>query len=312
MRICIVSKFPPTQGGIASRTYWRVRKLLDQGHEVILVTNSACTEPEYKIFNCEPHLLKICTRYKLEIHNLQESAPWHIPTSPDYFERLGSKLLEIIAEVHIDRIESDYLVPFGIAGHYASLVSGVPHWVRHGGSDIGKFLNNNQYRKLLLNALRQAECVITNDENARELREAGANVKVESFYEPDLNIFNPSPKIRDLDKSVWAYIGKINYHWHLKGLDRIIEWYKSQDQESVHLRIIGQGIGVNDFRNWAEQYIGCSIEIEPFVPPWEVPRLLSSIDTIFCFTDLDPNNNRSMIRAEAECMGINVISKLDT
>src|SRR5680860_987321 len=56
VRICIVSKFPPIEGGIASRTYWRVRRLLDAGHEVAVVTNAGSVESDYRITGCEDHL----------------------------------------------------------------------------------------------------------------------------------------------------------------------------------------------------------------------------------------------------------------
>ena len=40
MRICIIGKFPPIQGGVAVRTYWVAHDLAARGHEVHVVTNA--------------------------------------------------------------------------------------------------------------------------------------------------------------------------------------------------------------------------------------------------------------------------------
>ena len=40
MRICIIGKFPPIQGGVSTRTYWTAHQLAARGHEVHVVTNA--------------------------------------------------------------------------------------------------------------------------------------------------------------------------------------------------------------------------------------------------------------------------------
>ena len=40
MRICIIGKFPPIQGGVSMRTYWRAHGLAALGHEIHVVTNA--------------------------------------------------------------------------------------------------------------------------------------------------------------------------------------------------------------------------------------------------------------------------------
>jgi hypothetical protein len=40
VRICIIGKFPPIQGGISMRTYWSAQGLAALGHEVHVVTNA--------------------------------------------------------------------------------------------------------------------------------------------------------------------------------------------------------------------------------------------------------------------------------
>jgi hypothetical protein len=40
LRICIIGKFPPIQGGVSMRTYWSAHGLAALGHEIHVVTNA--------------------------------------------------------------------------------------------------------------------------------------------------------------------------------------------------------------------------------------------------------------------------------
>ena len=40
MKICIIGKYPPIQGGVSMRTYWHAHGLATLGHEVHVVTNA--------------------------------------------------------------------------------------------------------------------------------------------------------------------------------------------------------------------------------------------------------------------------------
>ena len=40
MRICLIGKYPPIQGGVSMRTYWSAHGLAARGHEVHVVTNA--------------------------------------------------------------------------------------------------------------------------------------------------------------------------------------------------------------------------------------------------------------------------------
>ena len=48
MNICIISKYPPIEGGVSSHTYWMARELGKRGHKVYVVTNSWEVEGEYR------------------------------------------------------------------------------------------------------------------------------------------------------------------------------------------------------------------------------------------------------------------------
>jgi glycosyltransferase involved in cell wall biosynthesis len=40
LKICIIGKYPPIQGGVSMRTYWHAHGLAALGHEVHVVTNA--------------------------------------------------------------------------------------------------------------------------------------------------------------------------------------------------------------------------------------------------------------------------------
>lgn len=312
VRVCIVSKFPPIEGGIAARTYWRVRRLLDAGHDVAVVTNSGSVEAAYRIAGCEEHLDWLVRERGLRLHDVPGSVPWHVPDSPGYLERLLNGLLVVLRSGEWDQIESGYLVPYGIAGYLASKLTGVPHVVRHGGSDIAKFLNHPAYSQLLRDVLRDAQLVITDEDHEPIISAIGGNTERRPIYEIDQSAFGSDVHRVPGCPRVYAYVGKINYHWRRKGLDQIVDWYARQDQSEIALRLVGQGIGESDFQQWASDRLGFVPSIDRFVPPWEMPSLLNSVDAVFAL-DVDPTvKNTSLLAIEARRMGAEVIETVAT
>jgi len=311
VRICIVSKFPPIEGGIASRTYWRVRTLLEAGHEVAVVTNAGSVEAEYRIAGCDEHLARLVQDSGLMLRDVQGPVPWYVPMSEGYLERLLNELVTVLRSGKWDVIESDYLVPYGIAGHLASRLLDIPHVVRHGGSDLAKFLDHPGFAAILRDVLAGADEIISDEENAPRLEGFGARVTIGPVYEVDRAVFNEEARDHRDGPPVYAFIGKVNYHWRRKGLDLIARWYASQPEDSSQLRLIGQGRGVADFTEWAKRELGISYRVEPFVPPWEMPRVLKGIDQVFALSVDDPVSNWSMLAEEAEASGCGVIRAIE-
>ena len=220
-------------------------------------------------------------------------------------------LLEVLEASSFDYLESGYLVPYGVAAGIASRLMDLPHIARHGGSDLEKLLPHPQYRELLARTLREAEKVVTDEQNEPVVRATGARTEVASAYEPDRRVFAPRvASSRPDGRKVHAYIGKINYHWRRRGLDKIVDWYARQESGKVVLRVVGQGRGQTAFEDWCIERIGCAIDVERFVPPWGMPRLLSGIDSLFQLSIDDPIANPSNLAAEARQMGIEVVSSI--
>ena len=49
MRICIIGKYPPIQGGVSTRTYLAAHALAQRGHEVHVVTNAKEAVPPFRM-----------------------------------------------------------------------------------------------------------------------------------------------------------------------------------------------------------------------------------------------------------------------
>ncbi len=137
MKICILSKYPPIEGGVSTRVYWLAKALGEKGNEVHVVTNALEVEDKYREQiddNGEEN-----AQQKVFIHSTtSDTNPWHIPFSKAYAERVASLAIVVIEEHNIQLIDSYYVLPYGIAAYITRNITGRPQILRHAGSDIGK------------------------------------------------------------------------------------------------------------------------------------------------------------------------------
>src|SRR5437868_15410953 len=88
-----------------------------------------------------------------------------------------TKLATLAALAHskrpFDVIYSHNLEPYGIAGHLAAQMTGVPHVVRMAGSDAGRLWRHPQFELLYDHVLRSAEVVVAAGVVAKRAVERG-------------------------------------------------------------------------------------------------------------------------------------------
>jgi len=132
-----LGKYPPLEGGIAAKTYWLARGLALRGHTIHIITNEPSAGCEYKIQGSENPPTKISNIW---FHRSLDKIPWHLPEDNENAFSLLNTTLEVIRDHKIQLIDTGYLVPYGIVGYLAKKLTGISHVVRHGGSDIEKFL----------------------------------------------------------------------------------------------------------------------------------------------------------------------------
>ena len=300
MNVCMISKYPPIQGGIAAKTYWLARGLAESGMTVHVVTNANCVEKEYCIDDPGPGIFKNPT-----IHYIDSDIPWHIPSSDLYVPRLLDKSLEVVRDNHIDIIDTNYLIPYGIVGHLLSMMTGIPYILRHGGSDIAKFLKRGIFSELLTCVIQNAAAIITDGRNKEYLEGKNPNVYVHPPYVPDEKIFKPFISFRDIP--TFAYIGKINYHWKHKSLDKIVRIFSEISKPHV-LKFVGQGKGFTEFARFVDENDLEKFEFHDFVHPANMPSLLGEIDYLLHFEKDNPVQDFSNLICEALLSGVTIIT----
>ena len=165
MRICIIGKFPPIQGGVSMRTYRTAHALAARGHDVHVVTNAKEVTPPFRM-----HMrAEDWARCEARLDNGSVTVHWtdpvdrsqsFIPMASPFVSKLASVATRVHAEQAFDVILSHYLEPYGVAGFLASQMTGAPHVVRMAGSDAGRLWHHPQLGPLYDHVLRTAEAVV--------------------------------------------------------------------------------------------------------------------------------------------------------
>lgn len=300
MKICYISKYPPMQGGISSTNYWMLKGLSEKDIEIHVVTNGNCVEKEYFIDDNPPEVVS-----NLFIHYIDPEIPWHIPNSQLYISGLLDKTLEVIDKYRIDLIDSNYLIPYGIVAYLASKIKGIPYILRHGGSDISKFLKKGVFKFLLENVIKNAVTIITDNKNKNLFRISNSVMLKLPRYIPDEKYFKPISVKREVP--TFAFIGKINYYWKHKSLDKIVDLFSEIKQEHK-LVFIGQGNGFREFSRFVNQSGLESFEFKKFIHPSKMPDLMNNIDFLLYFCQDSPIKDFSNIICEALWSGVSIIT----
>ncbi|MBC7343441.1 MAG: glycosyltransferase [Clostridia bacterium] len=297
LKVCMITKFPPIEGGVSATAYWLAKGLAETGVEVHVVTNSLSVEEEYTIPSCD---LEGNLPEGVTVHQTATDTPWHIPFSPLYETKLLDKALEVCAAHQIDLLDGFYLIPYGITAFLAAKLTGLPYVIRHGGSDLAKFWQQGVLPTLLRLTLSQANALLT---DRPELRYLNENCYAIPRYVPDERFFHPNQK-PDRDTLTLAYVGKINYYWQHKGLDRILEFWRPYSGSS-RLLFLGSGLGKDDF---IARCSPAGVEFLNFVPPWQMPAFLRGVDYLFYLVKNNPVPDFSNLVLEAVASGVRILT----
>ena len=165
MRICMIGKFPPIQGGVSMRTYCTAHALAARGHEVHVVTNAKEATPPFRMHMRDEDWLCCETRLKQGSVTVHWSEPVdrsqnYIPMASPYVTKLATLAARVHAEHPLDVVFSHYMEPYGVAGYLAAAMTGAPHVVRMAGSDAGRLWHHTQFEALYDHVLRSAEAVV--------------------------------------------------------------------------------------------------------------------------------------------------------
>jgi len=288
VKICMLTKYPPIEGGVSSAAYWLARALGARGHEVHVVTNALEVEDCYRerIDAGDPRW----NPPGVYVHSTlpgYEANPMHIPYSPAFCERLAGLALRVAREYAIDVVDCWYLMPYAAAGHLVAALTGVPLVVRHAGSDVGRLARVSELGELF-RCLLGAATIVVSSAAARDALQAldvpSEHVRLLPQAVADPAVFNPAAAPLDAARlpfprpgpPIIMHAGKIPHYWQSKGLGELLVALARMAGagEDFRFLLVADGPRLEQVGEMARAALGERFGRLPFVPPWDMPGLL--------------------------------------
>jgi hypothetical protein len=183
VRILVVGKYPPIQGGTSNRTFNATRSLLQRGHDIDVLTNAdevelSCAQ---MFLSDDPERLQALitspTGATVTVHQTSplftRAVP--IPWAQPYASKLFGRGIELVRSREYDLIVGWYLEPYGLVAAQIAEVSGTPLLLIHAGSDIGRLAEHPDLFPAYQWAFQRAQYVVTTPRARDMVVDLGAN-----------------------------------------------------------------------------------------------------------------------------------------
>jgi glycosyltransferase involved in cell wall biosynthesis len=310
-----VGKFPPIQGGVSMRTYWTAHALAERGHEIHVVTNAKEARPPFRMHmrpedwvRCEPQ--SQIGSVKVHWTDPVDRSQSYIPMASPFVSKLAGIAARVHSERPFDVILSHYMEPYGVAGHLAAEIAGLPHVVRMAGSDAGRLWRHPQFEPLYDHVLRSAEVVvaagvvaeraIARGVDTARIASGGGFVVPEELFTPtgsaiDLAALTeevePDPAMRD---QVWGrfmadrpYFGVCGKLGESKGSFALLAAMQRLKLARADVGLVALAHGSPEVeqkfrRHVRELGLADRVLQIPFLPHWRVPEFLRSCLAVCC------------------------------
>jgi len=328
VRLCIIGKFPPIQGGVSMRTYRMAHGLAVRGHEVHVVTNAKEVEPPYRM-HMRPQDWQRCEANdrpgSVTVHwtDPVDRSQSHIPMASPFVSKLAAVAARVHSQRPFDLILSFYMEPYGIAGHLAAQMAGVPHVVRLAGSDAGRLWRHPQFEALYDHVLRSAAVAIIGGTVADRAVARGVDPDRIAFdggvTVPEAEFTPVGPKLdsRALRAEVaaeaalsdalwgdlptqWPYFGLYGKLGDSKGSFALLAAMHDLAKAGAKIGLVALAHGTSSietkFRARA-QALGLADRVLqlPFLPHWRVPEFVRGCLAVCCLEQDFPINIHSPI-----------------
>lgn len=291
MKILLIGKYPPMQGGISSKTYWLYKSLEKKGFEFKIVTFQ---DDKYSIqgFDSDSNVVIVN----------EKKPPWHLPPTSLLADRLINSSFKTVESFDPDIIETNYLWPFSNAALMISKMIKKPFLIRHAGSDIQKFHGDNEFREIMGLYFKNASVVITNVTSRQLIEEmcyGSEKILCVPRYIPDPGVFrqNDTPKAYDI-----LFAGKINYYWKRKGMMLLLEVIRKRKLKALfHIggKYVNQVLDLISSKGLDED-----ISVSSFVVPEEMPSIYNASRYVWCWEEEGTIDDFSNIIWEAIFCGV--------
>lgn len=165
MRILIVGKYPPIQGGVSRSVYWAAQMLAQQGHQVRVVTNAF--EAEYgtrqMLYGDDHARLESADHvHRIEIIATEHPVKFrYLPFANPFVSRLAGLIETSLEAFSPDIVIASYFEPYCVATAFATFGRDIPVYMTHAGSDLAFLAKNAELYPTYRRALRRADRVLT-------------------------------------------------------------------------------------------------------------------------------------------------------
>jgi len=292
MKICIIGKYPPIEGGVSAYTYWLAKALGENGNKVFVVTNANEAGFEYRedIFPKEANKLE---PKGVKVYNTSPLNRKFIPSYSPFVATLAGLAIEVARKEKIDAIYSNYLIPYGIAAYIVKQATGVPWFLDHAGSDITNLFDEPSLNPVFVDLFKKADMVANSHHVYKKLVKPGfistfelaplskgavhynKIINIHREFSPKTHSLNLSPYFLRFNKKlpVFTFIGKIS---ELKKTFNFVEAASKLPRGRFYLLFITEkGSNLIRLKNLISRY-GLSeySSFLPFQPPWKMPQLI--------------------------------------
>jgi glycosyltransferase involved in cell wall biosynthesis len=300
LKICILGKYPPIEGGVSCGTYWTVRALAQRGHRIFIVTNTLEAGFEYQaqIVHREKKLLEPENTTLINTHGFNCR---FIPAYPAFVSKLAGLAIDCIRKEKIDVLYSNYLLPYGVAAYLVKSATNVPWFLDHAGSDITNLFSEEQLSPVFQEVFKKADVVVNSAGARMRLKPAGfidknklAPRPVDKMFARILdNDFSPHVKPVDLaeyfldfqkERPVFTYVGKVS---ELRKTFAFIKALALLSGKQFYLLFITEmGKSRELLKNVLAKYgLTDRTCILPFQPPWKIPAFFNASTCVVCPED---------------------------
>ena len=314
LRICIVGKYPPIEGGVSATTYWLARGLAARGHEIHVVTNADEVEDRYRMqlgsddaTMLQPHF---SNGGSVRVHHVESFHPremFYIPLANPFVTRLASLTIDVVRRYRCEAVLGYYFEPYGVASWFAANRCGVPLLLKHAGSDLGRLAQVPDLGLVYKEILRDAAAVLTGPVISRRFVGMGVSpsriVHTPPYFH-DQNFFTSSGSTLNIDATavhdgagsalkpqdptapIIGIYGKVGI---TKGTFDLITALGCLAEEGRSFRfaaMVGPEFGVRLRASLIDAGIAAQTAILPYLPNWRVPEFIRACDAV-CFLERD-------------------------
>jgi glycosyltransferase involved in cell wall biosynthesis len=297
------------------RTYWTAHALAKRSHDVQVVTNAKEATPPFRML-MRQHDWQLCEadygagRVAVHWTDPVDRSQSYLPMASPFVSKLAAIAARVHSERPFDVIFSHYIEPYGIAGHLAAQIMGVPHVVRMAGSDAGRLWHHPQLETLYDHVLRSAQAVIATGAVAERAIARGvdpARIGFAGGFRVPEELFAPAgaaldvaalraevatdPDVQELlwgefkaDRPYFGVYGKLGER---KGSLALLAAMQQLKRSGMEVGLVALAHGrtefVKEFRATVRKLdiVDRVLQI-PFIPHWRVPEFLRGCLAVCC------------------------------